>query len=81
MSNVFTRRVDVSRLKDVPLSDYTAGELVVYISKNFPNDQFGALNNLIENQEIGLILGRQTKLLLEGLTNVKRDMLCEKISQ
>lgn len=73
MNNVFQRRVDVSSLKDVEVSDYTPKELVAFLTTAYPSDPIGALQYMRENYIVGIRLGEQTALILEGMRNVKTD--------
>ena len=68
MKNVFERSIDLDSLKDKPLSDYNPSELVAYLLKAYPGDPKGALKMLIENNEVGYVLGSRTEILLEGLS-------------
>ena len=73
MKTIFERRVSLQHLEGKPLADYQPKELCAYILKAFPNDPFGALKCMRENVEVGFVLGEQTRLLLEGVVNVKRN--------
>lgn len=73
MKNVFERNVDVKSLRDKPLADFSPAELVAYLYHSYPKDPIGALKCLEDNFEIGSVLGGQTRLLLEGLPDAKRN--------
>lgn len=73
MNNVFQRRVDINSLKDKELSDYTPSELVAFLTTAYPHDPIGALQYMRENYVVGIRLGEQAALILEGMRNVKTD--------
>ena len=73
MRNIFQRSTNLSKLENVPLSDYKPYELAAYVTKAYPGDPIGALNMLSDNHEIGTVLYTTTKILVEGLQGVKRD--------
>lgn len=67
MENIFQRNIDVSKLEGVDLSDYKPKELVAFLTTAYPYDPRGALQFLRENYMVGIRLGEQTELILEGL--------------
>ncbi len=67
MSNIFQRNINVESLKDVDVSDYSPKELVAFLTTAYPNDPRGALQFMRENYRVGIRLGEQTELILEGL--------------
>jgi hypothetical protein len=73
MKNVFQRVYNMESLKEVEVSDYSPGELVSFLTTTYPNDPKGALQYMRENYLVGMRLGEQTALLLEGLNSVKTN--------
>lgn len=73
MRSVFERRVDITNMKDMPLSAYRPEQLCAYLLRAYPNDPIGALRLMREKLEIGSVLAQSTRLLLEGVVNDKRD--------
>lgn len=71
--NVYQRSYELDRLKEKPKSDYSAEELVAFLTTAYPGDPIGALKIYMDNFEIGFVLYKKTKVLLEGLQGVKRD--------
>lgn len=80
MKNVFQRLVDLDKL-DKELFDYTPVELAAYMTTHYPGDPTGALDVFRDNVEIGRVLAQQTRTLLEGWRNDKRDRVYQELSQ
>ena len=73
MKTIFERKVDLKQLEGVSLADYKPTELCAYILKEYPGNPLGALRCMRDNVEIGNVLGEQTRVLLEGVIDVKRN--------
>lgn len=73
MKNIFQRVIDVNSLKGKEKSDYSPEELVAYLTTVYPDDPMGALRYMRENYTVGVMLGEQTALLLEGIRSVKTN--------
>lgn len=73
MQNVFLRRFDKEAVKGLPLSDYKPEQLVAHLIQHYPGDPIGALQNMMDNYEVGYLLYNTTLTLLEGFRSDKRD--------
>lgn len=78
--NIFERVNPLDNIKRKEFSDYTASELCSYILHTYPTDPLGALQVMIDNVEVGLVLGRTAKLLLEGYLDAERKSNKENLS-
>lgn len=72
-SNAYTRLMKRTLSEESkPLHEYSAKELVAYAVTNYPNDPVGAVDQLLENLEIGSVLFHTTVVILEGMGYVKK---------
>lgn len=66
MKNI--RRVKYDESKEI--SSYEPKELVSYLLNKYPGDPLGALKLLMNNHEVGFVLGSQTQCILEAILDV-----------
>ena len=64
--NIFSIVAPIAEIKDKEFSDYTVNELCSYIVTLYPEDPLGALKIMMDNLQVGYVLGNKAKFILEG---------------